>query len=149
MDGEKENLDETREAKTVPCKEALLVKQRRLVTYVCRSSIQNQGIQLLQTIVLLQELFKVWPELELHLQNVFDEHIDANKKKTTPHEMESRTRTKQPNTARILAALKRTWHGNLLKFPHLKYLKSTITCRFSSDSDEGLEGLLSRCDTED
>jgi hypothetical protein len=137
-DGEKENLDETREAKTVPCKEALLVKQRRLVTYVCRSSIQNQGIQLLQTIVILQELFKVWPALEIRLQDVFDEHIDANKKKTTPYEMESRARTKQPNTRRILDALKRTWHGNLLKFPHLKYLKSTLAKWRTEETAKGM-----------
>jgi hypothetical protein len=123
-DGKSGNRDDTREEKSVPNKESLLVKQRRLVNYVCRASTQNLGIQFLQTVVILQELFQIWPALESHLPHLLDEHHGAIKKKINPLEMEART--EQTKSARILAALRRTWHGNLLKFPSLIHLKNTL-----------------------
>ena len=123
-DGGKGNWDNTRVEKSVPNKESLLVQQRRLVNYVCRASIQKLGIQFLRTVVILQALFEVWPALESYLPKLFDDNLGANKKKTNPHEMKaSKMQTK---TARILSALRRTWHGNLLRFPHLTYLKNTL-----------------------
>ena len=123
-DGGEGNPDITSEEKSAPNEATLLVTQRRVVHYVCRASIKNQGIQFLQTVVILQALFGIWPALESHLPTLFSEYIGANKEKKNPQEMEAGP--KQIKTKRIYVALLRTWHGNLLKFPTLIYLKTTL-----------------------
>jgi len=112
-----------------------LMTTRRVVNYVCRAPINNKGIHYLQTIVILKAIFEIWPNLEIRLQNLFQtsDFLEGNKKRkkkpvgdVAMREME--TTAKRTRSDKIYAALRRTWHGNLVKYPSLRDIEQILSC---------------------
>ena len=114
----------------------LLMTKRRVVNYICRAPTHNKGIYHLQTIVILKRLFEIWPNLEFLLQTLFQlsRYLERTKTKTKMRgpappillsEMERKA--KETKSDIIYSAMRRTWHGNLLKFPSLRDIDQILS----------------------
>jgi hypothetical protein len=113
----------------------LRMTTRRVVNYVCRAPIHNKGIFYLQTITILKALFKIWPNLEFFLPTIFQlsrflertKHKTKNRPAADVNMREMKIKAENTRGDRVYSAMRRTWHGNLLKFPSLRDINQILS----------------------